>query len=1802
MKASQLTFLFTFLLLSFNLYAQTFNYGTGSIASNPAGFNAVGSFTGYSITGNDLTVTGNINLPTGTYNFANVTINTGVTVTVTGNTAPLIIRCTGNFINNGDLRAVSGNGGNASGVTGGAAGVAVAGGVNGGVGGAGGSGASGTTGPGLNFGTSTGRGLQGCGVSNTRPAWAGPGGGGGAYGSAGTNGGNGTGGTSGCTTGGLTGSVYGNASLTLQVGASATYFSAGQTTAGDRWILGGSSGAGGHGTQSILSSARAAGGGGGASGGAIQIVANSVTIGSGAWIRCRGGNGGNGSVSSGSNAGGGGGGGGAGGTINIQYMSSYTNNGTIQVAGGIGGSQGFGTTGTGGAGGNGGSGRQLVEQDVILCTAPTTQASSFSFSNVTTSSVDISFNRGNGNGGVLVVARATTAPTGPTSGTSYTANSIFGSGSTTAAGSYVLYNSNAAGPVTFNVTGLTGGTSYQFGIYEYNTTGTCYLNPGLSGTINIPVCLPPSTQASGALVTPAVNSATLNWTPGSGTGGQLVVLRQGAAVSGDPVQTTTYTASTTFGSGSGLGGGFVVHATTGGSVNVSNLIENTTYHYAIYSFNTSGPCYTLPALTGSFTTSNGPMSYISSTNVQQTGNSPLGSTNQPILRFEVVGGPGTSPALTVSGITFNTTGTTNPANLTGARIYFTGSSTTFATTTLFGTQVDNPSGSHVVSGSQVLAPGVNYFWLVYDVSIAGTPGNVMDAQITSVNIGSAQTPTETNPAGTRTITSLMSLSCGYTFTHFTPTWTSNVTDPSRTIVASGAASIDDQRWPGQNFASGFTFEFNGTIYSSFGISSKGFIWFGATNPSGLSFTPISSTLAYEGAIAPFAFDMVAHSASTTTPQVTIRYTGTAPNRVCIIEWTAFRPWNNTGGLCPGFGSPTDWNRYDFQLHLYENGGTNGNRIEFVYRDMNSFCVNANGASAQVGLRGASNTDFINRQGSGNNAHTASSVGTLNTQVIAHGANNYFNGNGGMRYSPSFQKPIVSPSPTASNVCPDLTVNLSTTSPVASKQWYRDNLPITGATSPIYSADASGSHILVVTQGGCSKVSEVTNVTINPCLISWSGTNGTDWNDPLNWSPSGVPPVDANILIPNTANKPVISGLSPIISNLTIDPGARLTVSSNGSLTVKGVLTNNSSAPNGVIVSSGGALVQTSSSTLAGTGNYTVNRTIPAAGPNNTFRFMGSPISNISVGSFGIAGTGPNGGQVLPLAGCSPTAVQFASPFGNILELRENATPVFNCAQSLWHVKSAGTLENGRGYSMKVNPNATYSFSGTVNNGVVTVTGLTSNSGDINDHFTGPSQQRGWHLLANPYPSPIQITASDRTSQGFLGQIQIWNPASGSFVPSVGTVTIPVGQGFQIKNISGSTQSFTFTNDMRVATVGATFYDNEDWCNYFTTIRVNGNGYTDETVVFFHNLATDEFDNALDANKLPGNYFQPTLFTMAGTQRMSYNGLPNPMASKVVPLNFAAGTNGTFTLEFNNLNTFPLSSMIFLQDLKTGVEINIREQNTYTFNGLASDNIDRFRIRFEPSVSVNVQHNACNNSADGKITLQNPSSINWTAELYANNQLVSQKTVAAGEGQVLGSLTAGNYLLNLVLGSYTTSQIIQLESASNLTPVIQVSKSEVSTNEMFTAQVSEPNANSSYTWMLNDMYVGSGEQLNVAINEAGNYTLSLMEQVANCTAITNQAITVSVAQTTGVSNVKVNDISIYPNPVHDQLQLSLMNAQDYQTLKIVDLSGRMVYNEQINSRASDLVLQINVEKLASGIYQLVLDGKENRKTMLFSIVR
>ncbi|MDH7515645.1 MAG: right-handed parallel beta-helix repeat-containing protein [Bacteroidota bacterium] len=145
-----------------------------------------------------------------------------------------------------------------------------------------------------------------------------------------------------------------------------------------------------------------------------------------------------------------------------------------------------------------------------------------------------------------------------------------------------------------------------------------------------------------------------------------------------------------------------------------------------------------------------PMSYVSSTCTQGLGPVARGSANQKILGIEIVTTGSASP-LSATSFTFNTNGTTSTSDIAAAKVYYTGTSSTFAATNQFGSTVASPSGTFVVTGSQQLLPGTNYFWLAYDVSATATTNNFLDGECTSLNVGGAQTPTVTAPAGARLI-------------------------------------------------------------------------------------------------------------------------------------------------------------------------------------------------------------------------------------------------------------------------------------------------------------------------------------------------------------------------------------------------------------------------------------------------------------------------------------------------------------------------------------------------------------------------------------------------------------------------------------------------------------------------------------------------------------------------------------------------------------------------------------------------------------------------------------------------------------------------------------------------------------------------------------------------------------------------------------------------------------------------------------------------------------------------------------------
>lgn len=179
------------------------------------------------------------------------------------------------------------------------------------------------------------------------------------------------------------------------------------------------------------------------------------------------------------------------------------------------------------------------------------------------------------------------------------------------------------------------------------------------------------------------------------------------------------------------------------------------------------------------------------------------------------------------------------------------------------------------------------------------------------------------------------------------------TDLGSTGTAISVTNTDDDNSAAQ--AIGFTFNYAGQSFTQFVLNTNGFIKLGSTAPSATTLyytdpqnyvgtTPFNSTDAADvNLIAAFNADLA--PSATGTAEFRRTTTGTAPNRVCTIQWKNMSDFGTTA-------LPTQYANLNFQIKLYETS----NRIEFVYGSFTASANTPDFRGAEVGLRGT--TDYL----------------------------------------------------------------------------------------------------------------------------------------------------------------------------------------------------------------------------------------------------------------------------------------------------------------------------------------------------------------------------------------------------------------------------------------------------------------------------------------------------------------------------------------------------------------------------------------------------------------------------------------------------------------------------------------------------------------------------------------------------------------------------------------------------------------------------------------------------------------------------
>ena len=131
---------------------------------------------------------------------------------------------------------------------------------------------------------------------------------------------------------------------------------------------------------------------------------------------------------------------------------------------------------------------------------------------------------------------------------------------------------------------------------------------------------------------------------------------------------------------------------------------------------------------------------------------------------------------------------------------------------------------------------------------------------------------------------------------------------------------------------------------------------------------------------------------------------------------------------------------------------------------------------------------------------------------------------------------------------ELGVFTTTASNGGSTSWVSNNSGFPKVRTDMLKYRPSDNTLVAATHGR-----GIFSTTIGITAVTWNGSGGNSWTTPSNWTPSRVPGITDEVIIPNVGTLPIIT-TSQKVNKLTINASA--SVSITGSLQIAGNLVNN----------------------------------------------------------------------------------------------------------------------------------------------------------------------------------------------------------------------------------------------------------------------------------------------------------------------------------------------------------------------------------------------------------------------------------------------------------------------------------------------------------------------------------------------------------------------------------------------------------------------------------------------------------------------
>lgn len=328
-----------------------------------------------------------------------------------------------------------------------------------------------------------------------------------------------------------------------------------------------------------------------------------------------------------------------------------------------------------------------------------------------------------------------------------------------------------------------------------------------------------------------------------------------------------------------------------------------------------------------------------------------------------------------------------------------------------------------------------------------------------------------------------------------------------------------------------------------------------------------------------------------------------------------------------------------------------------------------------------------------------------------------------------------------------------------------------------------------------------------------------------------------------------------------------------------------------------------------------------------------------------------------------------------------------------------------------------------------------------------------------------------------------------------------------------------------------------------------------------------------------------------------------------------------TVYFNNL-TAPSAGLTYTWDFGDGSPYNTATNPTHTYatpgvyvvtlfaagNGVVCNYTDTVYVNFCDALFYTTTNGLTANFTNASSSSIWSTGYTWDFGDGNSSVLKNPSHTYANQGIYVVTLTSFDSIGNCT-STYMDSVQISVGNPSGCSASYLVTKDSSSQFAVMLYNTSSQASTHQYFWDFGDGFTGQGRFPAHQYTNFGSYLvcLTITDPVLNCTSTFCDTVGMdslgNLKSASGFTLVVRNPIvvgvdenqddqtiSVYPNPVVNQVSIDLTNRASVSSIRIVDITGSVIYQD--NNAVGGIIKNINTSNYKDGLYFIQIESEGN----------